>query len=172
MKFRGFLVRARAALVLPAACALAPAGAEATTPSLLWSDARQVAIRCLVQSNTTGDSAAFEAALCARVGEIAGRGSPFPVKQVSPGDPALIAPGTVSLLVHASVERAPLGRTVAFTIRPYRATEGGDVPFGTRPLAVDLGSASFPQALETALAEALAEILPWQRPSGLVARPL
>lgn len=172
MKFQGSIARARAALALLAACAVATATAEATTPSLLWADARQVAVRCLVQSNSTGDSAALEDSLCARVRDLAGRGAPFPVVRAEAGDPALIAPETVTLLVHASVERAPTGRTVAFTIRPYRPAEGADAPFGTPPRSIQMRSASLSQALDSALAEALAEILPWQQPSGLIARPL
>jgi hypothetical protein len=170
MKFPGSFARVRVALVLLAAGV--PATAGASTLSLLWTDARQVAVRCLVQSATTRDAAALEEALCGRVGEIAGRGAPYAVKPATPGDPALIATGTVTLLVHASVESSPSGRTVAFTIRPYRATEGGDVPFGTPPRAIEIRSGAMTPALESALAEALAEILPWQRPPGLVSRPL
>lgn len=172
MTLPGSFARARAALVLLVACAVAPAMAGAATPSLLWTKARQVAVRCLVHSSTTRDAAALEAALCARVRELAGRGAPYPVKQVGAGDPALIAPGTVTLLVHASIERTPRGRTVAFTLRPSRVLEGGDIPFGTSPRIVEMASASPTPALSLALAESLEEILPWQRPSGLVARPL
>lgn len=172
MKFQGSFARARAALVLLAACAFAPATAEATTQSLLWTDARQVAVRCLVQSNSTGDAAAVEAGLCERVRDLASRSSPYPVERAEAGDPALIAPGTVTLLVHASVERSAGGRTIAFTLRPYRATQGGDTPFGTAPRSVEVRSGAPIPAIDSALAEALAEILPWQRPSGLAARPL
>jgi hypothetical protein len=172
VQFPESFARARAALVLLAACALAPATADAATPSLLWTDARQVAVRCLVQSNSTSDAAAVETSLCARVRDLASRASPYPVMRAEAGDPALVSPGTVTLLVHASVERAGGGRLVAFTLRPYRATEGGDIPFGTAPRAIQLRSASLTPAVDTALGEALAEILPWQRPSGLVARPL
>jgi hypothetical protein len=174
MQFRALFARVCAASAL-AVCGAVPAtsaGAEAWTPSLLWTGARQVAVRCLVQSNTTRDAQVLEDTLCARVRDLAGRGAPYPVKQVTAGDPALIASGTVTLLVHASLERTPQGRTVAFTIRPYRASEGGDIPFGTPPRAIEIRSASVPPALDSALAEALTEILPWQRPSGLVARPL
>lgn len=176
MQFRGSFGRACAALALLAACGagpLAAAPAEASTPSLLWSEARQLAVNCLVQSQTTRDAAALQKALCARVRGLAARGAPFPVRQVAPGDPALIATDTVTLLVHASVERTPRGRTIAFTIRPYRASGGeADIPFGTSPRVVDTTSASPVPALDSALSEALAEILPWQRPSGPIARPL
>ncbi len=172
MTVSGLIARARVALALLAVCALAPATGQATTPSLLWADARQVAVLCLVQSNSTSDAAAIEVRLCERVRDLAGRGAPYPVERVSAGDPALIAPGTVTLLVHASVERAPDGRVVAVTLRPHRAAEGGDVRFGTAPRAIEVPSAALTPAVDAALAEALADILPWHRPSGLVARPL
>lgn len=176
MQFRGSFGRACAALALLAACGagpLATAPAEASTPSLLWSDARQVGVNCLVQSQTTRDTAALQNALCARVRGLATRGAPFPVRQVEAGDPALIATDTVTLLVHASIERTARGRTVAFTIRPHRVSGGeADILFGTSPRVVETSAAAPIPGLDAALREALAEILPWQRPSGLIARPL
>ena len=174
MQFRGSLTRVGAGLVLLAACAPAAiSSAAASTPSLLWADARRVAVRCLVQSRTIADAARVEDDLCARVRALAGRDAPFDVKRVAPGDPALISPDSVTLLVHASVEQTPRGRTLAFTIRPHRPSGGeADIPFGTAPRTVDLPTAAEAPTLDSALSEALAEILPWQRPSGLIARPL
>lgn len=176
MQFPQSFLRARAALVLLAACGAAPlpaVPAEASTPSLLWADARRVTVNCLVQSHTVRDAQAFETALCARVRGLAGRAAPFPVTQVHAGDPALIAADTVTLLVHASVERTPRGRVVAFTIRPHRASGGEtDALYGTAPRAVEMASGAPSAVLDKSLGEALAELLPWQRPSGLVARPL
>lgn len=172
MRFTASIARGCAAFFLLAACALAPATAAATTPSLLWAEARQVAVLCLVQSIGTSDAAAVETSLCARARDLASRAAPYPVKRVPVGDPTLIDPDTVTLLVHASIERAPGGRMIVFTLRPSRPSEGGDVRFGTAPRAVQLGSGSLTPAVDSALAGALAEILPWQRPSGLVGRPL
>jgi hypothetical protein len=164
MHFSRVSARAGAALALLCSC-----GVQASTPSLLWADARKVAVNCLVQTGGGRD----DAGLCARVLRLAKRDAPFPVAQVEAGDPALIDSATVTLLVHASVERTPRGRTIAFTIRPYRASDpNSETLFGTAPKAVDLPSSGPAPALDTALGEALAEILPWQRPSGLIARPL
>lgn len=169
-------MRACAALVLLSACGGAPvttATAEASTPALIWRDARSVAVLCLVQSQTTRDAGAFETRLCAQVRGLASRDAPYPVKRIEMGDPALIAADSVTLLIHASVERSEQGRTVAFTIRPYRASGGeADVMFGTSPRVVQISSTAAAAALDAALREALTEILPWQRPSGLGARPL
>lgn len=148
------------------------ASAAATTPSLLWIDAKQLAVSCLVQSYTTNDAAAFEAQLCGRVRSLAGRGAPFNVRQVQPGDRAFISPDTVVLLVHASVERSPRGRTVAFAIRPYRPSGGeAEVYFGAAPRAVAVPSGTLSPALDSGLRAALSELLPWQQQSSF-AKPL
>ena len=175
MRFRGFLARAGAALVLLAACAAGAtaSSAEAATPSLLWAGARQVVVNCLVQSRTMPDSSQLQNEICARVSHLAGREAPFEVRRAVQGDPAMVAADTVTLLVHASVERTPRGRSLTFTIRPHRPSGGeADILYGTAPRSLDLPSGGGASSLDSALSEALAEILPWQRPSGLIARPL
>jgi hypothetical protein len=160
-----------AALTAPFAL---PSSAPARAPSLLWTEAKQVSVNCLAQSQTASDAPAFEANLCRRVRALAGRGAPVPLKQIEFGDPQLTAPGTVVLLVHASVERSKKGRTVAFTIRPYRASGGAaEIYFGTSPRVVALpASAETDGSFDAALRAALAEVLPWQQPADPPARPL
>jgi hypothetical protein len=171
-----------AALTAPFAL---PSSAPARAPSLLWTEAKQVSVNCLAQSQTASDAPAFEANLCRRVRALAGRGAPVPIKQIEFGDPQLTAPGTVVLLVHASVERSKKGRTVAFTIRPYRASGGAigtdregdgaaaEIYFGTSPRVVALpASAETDGSFDAALRAALAEVLPWQQPADPPARPL
>ena len=175
MRFSASIARACAALALFAVSCAEPvtgAPAAAATPSLLWANARSLVVICLVQSATTPDAAAVQQSLCTRVSDLAGRGSPFPVKVVEAGDPALVAADTVALLIHASVERTTRGRVVAFTLRPHRASDGDEILFGTSPRAVELVSPDPDRALDSALREALSDILPWQRPSGLDAKPL
>jgi hypothetical protein len=166
---------AKAALACLCLTALAhPGPAFAATPSLLWTDAKQVSITCLAQSATTADAALFEARLCQRVRALAEGGAPVPVKQLQLGDPQLTAPGTLILLVHASVERARNGRTVAFTIRPYRpAASDSEVLFGTRPQVVSIGQTGAEDgSLDASIRAALAELLPWRQASRPQARPL
>jgi hypothetical protein len=138
--------------------------APASTPSLLWSGAKQVSVHCLAQSKTVPDAAAFEKALCGRVRALAGRGARLPVKQIELGDPEFVSPGTIVLLVHASVERAANGRTIAFTIRPYSAARTDEIYFGTAPRVVTTRAAPAADGqLDGALRAALAEVLPWQQ---------
>ena len=148
--------------------------AAAETPraaSPLWSKASQLGVQCVV-SSTVVDRVAFGGALCERVRALAAEGSALPVSVIVPGDPALLQPGTVTLLVQGAVHEASQvapgaqGRFLVFTVRPFGAAEDA-ILFGTAPRAVRLTSdrAEDP-ALDAALNGALSEILPWRRPQG------
>jgi hypothetical protein len=147
--------------------------AIASTPSLLWANLRQVTINCLVQSRSGLDAAALEAELCARVGTLARKHAPVPVKLVEAGDRAMLSAGTVTLLVHASVERTGRASIAAFTIRPYRASDpDSHILFGSSPRAVQLPRQPSASSLDKALSDALAEILPWRAEPPQFMRPL
>ena len=156
----------------PALLVTAIAGAhsaDASTPALIWRDVSAIGVQCVVQSDARGYDAALSAALCGRVRALAARSAPAPVKVIALGDPALLASGTVALLVHASVQSSGGGSLLAFSIRPFRASgEGSELLFGAAPRAVALGSSdSLTPAVDAALAEALGQTLPWQhRPDG------
>ncbi|MFL6846578.1 MAG: hypothetical protein ACJ8ER_17065 [Allosphingosinicella sp.] len=144
-----------------------PAGA--TTQPLIWQQTATVRILCTIAPPAGGDVRAvhndLEKELCATVGRLAADGAPVPVSAVPFGDPAILQPGTVTLLVHASVESDGGERLLALDIRPFRP--GGDheaILFGAAPRAVRL-PASGPggDKLEAAVAAALAETLPWRQ---------
>jgi hypothetical protein len=156
---------------MAAGALLASTPAAATTPPLLWSGVTRIAVHCLVVPDPAmAATRALQTALCDRVRTLAARGAPAPVEVVGFADPALIAPGTAVILVHASVE--PAGRDerlLAFSIRPFRAsTEQTSTLFGAAPRAAKIplsGVAS--AALDKALDAALSETLPWlARPEG------
>jgi hypothetical protein len=139
----------------------------AATPPLIWQGVTSIGVQCLVQSEARGHEAALSAALCERVRQIASRGAPAPLRVLQLGDPALIAPGTASILVHGAVQSQGRGENLAFTLRPFRASaEQTAVLFGAAPRVAPLGSAGA-ATLDAALAAALSETLPWQqRPQG------
>ena len=90
--------------------------------------------------------------------------SPAPVRIIAPGDPAVLSPDSVTLLVQASAR----GGLLAFSIRPYRASNEAML-FTAAPGAVPLAGPA--KDLEAALGAALSETLPWlNRPAG--ARPI
>lgn len=131
-----FLRSGSVPVILAAACIGAPA--VAATPTLMWQDARRVAVHCLVEQ-TTGANRQLQQSLCARARTLAARGAPVPVTVVSTGDPTIFAPGTVTLLVHASMQPARTGGLLAFSIRPYRVSaDQNTVLFGAAPRAVAL----------------------------------
>jgi hypothetical protein len=143
------------------------APAAASTPALIWRDVAQVNVLCLVQTEAGVDRGALNDRLCKSVRDAAASGSPAPVAIIAPGDPAVLSPDSVTLLVQASVD----GGLLAFSIRPYR-NSGEPMLFAAAPRAIPLaGSAARTKEFEAALGAALSETLPWlSRPAG--ARPI
>jgi hypothetical protein len=166
MTFAGSLGRASAALVLLTACgggALIARG-EASTPAPVWRDVAQVNVLCLVQGESGVVQGGLHDRLCKSVRDAAAAGSPAPVRIIALGDPAVLSADSVTLLTHASVERGQ----IVLSIRPFRsATE--QLLFSAPPRAVPLAGRN--SELQTAIAAALSETLPWlSRPAG--SRPI
>ena len=158
MQFVGSFARACTALVLLSAC-----GAEASTPPAIWRDIARVNVLCLVQTDNGVERGALHDRICNGVRDAAAAGAPAPVGIIAAGDPAVLAPGNVTLLVQASAR----GGLLAFTIRPYR-NSGEAMLFTAAPRAVPLARAARPaKEFEAALGAALSETLPWlSRPAG------
>jgi len=170
MRFSGSFMRVSAALAALTAFSGAPltaTPAEASTPALIWRDVARVNVLCLVQTERGVDVGALHNRICNSVRDAAAAGSPAPVGIIALGDPAVLSPDSVTLLVQASVQSGLL----AFSIRPYR---NSDAPmlFTAAPRAVPLaGPEGRASKLEAALGAALSETLPWlSRPAG--ARPI
>ena len=154
-----------AGLLAAALSVAAPASAE--TPTLLWQGASKLRVQCLVETERGSGVSAFQTALCERIAEQAARGAPVPVSTIGFGDPEILAPGTVALLVHASVQPAgkEKARLLAFSIRPMRASIAESVVlFGSAPRAVALpASGQLGADFDAAITASLATILPWQQ---------
>jgi hypothetical protein len=133
-------------------------------PPLAWQNARKLQILCVVSTDRLGEREPLEAQLCARTRALAAQDAPVTVQPLAFGDPALIDPANITLLVHASVQQAGAERLLVFTVRAYRA--GGvetDILFGAAPRAITLSDAeAFAPALDAALGAALSETLPWR----------
>lgn len=140
---------------------------EASTPALIWQDVARVNVLCLVQTDSGVESGALHNRICNSVRDAANVGSPTPVGIIALGDPAVLSPDSVTLLVQASAQRGLL----AFSIRPYR-NSGEPMLFTAAPRAVPLAGPAGPaKEFEAALGAALSETLPWlSRPAG--ARPI
>lgn len=156
--------RAGLGVILPlAAVGSAMSPANASTPLQIWRDVSRIGVQCVVASTQSAVRESVQHTLCEKVRALAAQGAPAPVSIIPPGDPALLAPRTVTLLVHASAERVPEGQLVAFTIRPFRAAaEQTSVLYGAAPRAATLrNSGAGSPALDAALEAALSETLPW-----------
>jgi hypothetical protein len=153
-----------------AACTMS-APAPASTPPLIWQNVSRIGIVCLVQSDT-GIQTELQSDLCQRVRALVSEGAPAPVEILAQGDPALLAPGTVTLLIHGSVQTSDGQRLIAFTIRPFRvSSEQNSVLFAAAPRAAPLPPSATMAALDPLLAAALSETVPWlERPGS--ARPI
>lgn len=167
MEIFGSFRRACVALILLCASGAVPASAEAS-PSPMWRDLKAVGLQCLVQAHPRLNAKDLEAALCERIRAIAAEGAPVPIKRVAFGDPAIPAAGTVTLLVHASVQPTGDRLALSFAIRPIRPSSSDSEAYvGTAPkTALLAGKAGLGASLDAPLTSALAELLPWklQRP--------
>lgn len=148
--------------------------AEAQPASVprIWQGVTGIGVLCLVTTEKGVDTGALRDRLCTRVRDIAKAGSPAPVAVIAIGDRSILAPDRVTLLVHASVRADAGRRLMAFSIRPYR--NDADDPgllFGAEPRAIALSpSPNGRDGLDDALAQSLAQTLPWlSRPA---ARPI
>lgn len=168
MGFQARLLRAFCALAplpLAGAAPLTVAPVQASTPPLIWQQAEAIRVLCVVGPATRSDSRPLQEELCDTVRTLAADRAPVPVSRLAFGDPAVLEPGTVTLLVHASVQNDGDRRLVALDLRPFRP--GGDhnaMLFGAAPRAFRIpGSGPGGDKLEAALAAALAETLPWRQ---------
>ncbi|HEU0100590.1 MAG TPA: hypothetical protein VFQ67_17650 [Allosphingosinicella sp.] len=153
------------ALLQLGAAPLSAAPVQAATPVLAWQQAGALRVLCLVGPKTRPDADRLQEEMCDSVRALAADGAPMAVSRVGFGDPAVLEPGTATLLVQASVQSDGDQRLVALNVRPFRP--GGDhnaILFGAAPRAVRIpGSGPGGDKLEAALAAALAETLPWRQ---------
>lgn len=136
----------------------APA-ASVSTLAPMWRDVTALHVTCQVHTARGVDSGALTTSLCDTVRIAAARGAPVPVSVARLGGEAL-APGVVTLLVHATVAPVRGAPVMALSIRPFR-NDGGEAAqlFAAPPRAV---AADDPAALAAAVRTILAETLPWQ----------
>ena len=149
-----------AAMALPAPAMAQPAA----TPPAIWRDLAHIRILCLVVTEHGVDSGPLRARVCERARAIAAVGAPAPVAVAETVDPAVLAPDSLTLLVHVRIEPAAGGRVAALSVRPFR-NDGSAMLFAAAPRAALLsGPQDAADALERPLSAALAETLPWLAP--------
>ena len=139
------------------------------TEPLAYRDLDKLQILCLVQTAGVLADADTSQSLCESVAKAAEADSPIPVETIAIGDPQVVQPRRLTVLVHAAIDDTGGERRLALTMRPYRpAAAGSDVLFGAMPRIVAWDDEG---ARERTIAAALDEILPWRGTPGQV-RPL
>jgi hypothetical protein len=165
MQSKRFILRAGAAFAALSACSGEPTMSQpsaAALPPLMWQQVTSVRVLCLVGPDVLPGRRELEAEICAKVRDLAAARAPVPVSTVGFGDPAVLEPETVTLLVHAAIQSEGDGRLLVFDIRTFRPgrPEAAEL-FGAAPRAVRIPvSGPAGPALDAALTAALAETLP------------
>jgi len=129
-------------------------------PAPIWQDVRRIHILCLINSDRGVVAGDMHDRLCARARDLVAAGAPVPVEVAAPGDPAIMQPDSLTLLVHVSISGAGDDRLAALAIRPWRNDPASGMLFAAAPHAVRLGSDPL-TALEPALRTAIADTVPW-----------
>lgn len=132
---------------------------RAPLPALSTQGIARAHILCLLV-DPAGPKPRMEQALCAQVRRIAAVGAPVPVDIVGFGDPALIEPDALGVLVHVAVDRSGPRPFAVISIRPHRSQLRTSVLFGAAPAAVPINpEGEIPDAV---IATALNQVLPWR----------
>ena len=146
-----------------------------STPTLTWADVERIGVYCVLASEQ-GVPQALQTRLCQALRDLVAQDASVPVEVIAIGDPALLRPGTVSIVlqgsVHASASIAPgaRGQFLAFTMRPFRMSGDATTITGSTVQVAPLSAeAENGPAMTAALQAALNEILPWR--SALTHRP-
>lgn len=148
------------AVVQPAAVRADTQLTQASPPPASVRGVTRIHILCLVASDGTDATTRLQSDLCARLRRLASAGAPIPVEVAQLGDPAVLDPAALTLLLHASPERIAGAPVLALSLRSFR--NGGPdtiTLFGPAPRAVPAGDTN---QIERALEAALNHVLPWR----------
>lgn len=147
---------------------VAAAPAQASAP-LFWADARQLRIICLVNTPRGVDAGELHDGVCDQARTAVARVAPVPVSIARLGDPEILKPDTITMLVHVAITGSGTDRLAALTVRPFRnAPNNGGQLFGAAPRAVRAGASDRAAlaAIAPELEAALADSLPWKPKTG------
>jgi hypothetical protein len=132
---------------------------------LFWADVRQVHVLCLVNTPRGVDAGELHKGVCENARATIARAAPVPVSVIRLGDPEVLKPDTITMLVHVAISGNGADRLAALTVRPFRnASNNGNQLFGAAPRAVRAGASDSTAiaAIAPAMNAALADTLPWK----------
>lgn len=125
-------------------------------PSVLSQDRLQV---LCVLSAERADRLKLQAELCEAAAAAARRTTRLPVEVIGVGDPKLLDPTALSLLVHASVGRVGAQDVLTMAVRAYQVRVEQAEIFGPPPIALPFAN-SIEGAIVDALDRAVQAVLP------------
>ena len=132
--------------------------------ALAYRNVEKLLVLCLVQQDGMVADTSVSASICDRVAQLAAVGTDIPVAVISLGDPQVVAPGRLTILVHAAISHADGEPQMALVMRPYRPSlPEADVLFGATPRIADPRDDA---AISRAISAGLDEILPWRSQPG------
>lgn len=132
----------------------------ASPPPVSVQDVRRISLLCLVASDGTPATVRLQSDLCTRLQRLAAVGAPVPVVIAQLGDPDVLDPAGLAILLHASVDRIDGRAVLALSLRSVRNAGPDSVTlFGPAPRAVP---ADDEQQIDRALEAALNNVLPWR----------
>ena len=161
-------IRASSLLLAATGAVASPVASEAQQIPSIWRDVTSIGVTCLVQTPGGVDNGPVHARLCEAVRSRVAPGSPVPVQVVALSGESL-APGRVTLLVHASLTEIRGQPLIALSVRPFRNASDAGQFFGAPPRVV---AADDDAALDAAIRAILAETLPWQAANQHGSKPL
>lgn len=128
---------------------------------LAFQGVERLQVLCLLQGENGVAPPSDSDMLCDAIVKEAGKASPVPVAAIPLGDPKVLAPASLTILVHGSVTGSRDRPLLALAMRPYRVTDGqSDILFGAPPQIVRFDDEA---AVRAAVGDALNHLLPWRR---------
>lgn len=120
---------------------------------------QRLQILCVLSADGRFDRAKLQAELCEAAAVAARRGASLPVEVIGTGDPKLLDPAALSLLVHASLTEVAGEAVLTATARGYRPGRVEAELFGPAPVVVPIGD-SFATASREAMLMLVPPLLP------------
>lgn len=122
----------------------------------------RVQLLCVLSAEGRFDRLQLQSTLCDAAVAEARPGATLPVEMIGTGDPRLLDPAAMSLLVQAAITTIADQPVLVVAARPYRTGPEPTEIFGPAPVAIPVGD-NFEAAARTALHTLIPPLLPWAR---------
>ena len=121
----------------------------------------RVQVLCVLSADGRFDRLQLQSSLCDAAVAVARQDAGLPVQMIGVGDPDLLDPAAMSLLIQASIASVADRPVLVISVRPFRSGPVQPEIFGPAPVAVDIDD-NFEAAAESALRTLIPPLLPWR----------